>query len=190
MKNNRIVSHPDEPLILVDQHDRILGYCDKTECHRGEGLLHRAFSIFLFNGDGELLLQQRSPSKPLWGGYWSNTVCSHPRKDESYDEATQRRLMDELGITADLTFLFRFRYQATFGAAGSENELCSVFVGRHDGPVHVNPHEIMAIRWIHPDKLDEWMETEPGLLTPWFRMEWRRIRAEHWPTVRGLSVPV
>lgn len=184
MNDHRQVSFHDEPLILVDEQDNIRGHLDKAACHEGEGILHRAFSIFLFDENGRLLLQQRSADKPLWGGYWSNTVCSHPRKGESYETATKRRLADELGIQADLVYLFRFQYQATFRDVGSENEVCSVFIGRFNGPLNANETEVSAVRWMDPDELDEWIRMEPDELTPWFRMEWERIRSEHWETVR------
>ncbi len=89
---NRVVSSEAEELILVDEHDNEIGHLSKAECHDGEGRLHRAFSVFLFNDSGELLLQRRSPAKRLWGGYWSNSCCSHPRLGESLHTATSRRL--------------------------------------------------------------------------------------------------
>lgn len=184
MNGHPQVSFHDEPLILVDEQDNVRGHLDKAACHVGDGILHRAFSIFLFDGGGRLLLQQRSADKPLWGGYWSNTVCSHPRKGESYETATKRRLADELGIEADLVYLFRFQYHARFRDVGSENELCSVFIGRFDGTVSPNETEIASVRWIQPDELDRWMETAPDELTPWFRMEWERIRTDHWKGVQ------
>ena len=91
---NRVVSSEAEELILVDEQDNETGYLSKAACHDGDGVLHRAFSVFLFNDRGELLLQQRSPSKRLWGGYWSNSCCSHPRRGESIQVATRRRLRD------------------------------------------------------------------------------------------------
>ena len=109
-----IVSFDNEALIIVDAQDRILGHGTKAELHQGAGTLHRAFSIFLFNDAGDVLLQQRSADKPLWPGYWSNTCCSHPRRGESYGIATRRRLMEELGVEAPLWFTHRFRYQAQF----------------------------------------------------------------------------
>ena len=93
---HRIVSSESEQLILVDRDDNEIGYVSKADAHDGAGMLHRAFSLFLFNDAGELLLQQRAPEKRLWGGYWSNSCCSHPRRGESLDIATSRRLLDEL----------------------------------------------------------------------------------------------
>ena len=99
-----IVSFDNEALIIVDAQDRILGHGNKADLHRGSGTLHRAFSIFLFNSAGELLLTRRSNTKPLWPGFWSNTCCSHPRRGETYGVATQRRLREELGIETPLLF--------------------------------------------------------------------------------------
>ncbi len=182
----KVVSFQDEPLILVNEQNEVIGHLDKAACHTGDGILHRAFSIFLFDREGRLLLQQRSPGKHLWGGFWSNTVCSHPRKGEDEQTATARRLADELHTTADLTFLFRFQYQARFGNLGAEHELCSVYAGRLDAPFRPNPTEIAGVRWIAPDDLDRWVRTNPAELTPWFQAEWARIRAEHMHTIRNI----
>ena len=119
-----------DALILVDEADRSLGFLSKALCHEGRGVLHRAFSLLIFNERGELLIQQRAASKRLWPMYWSNSCCSHPRGDESMETATQRRLLEELGIRCPLQFLFKFQYQAQFDATGAENELCSVYIGR------------------------------------------------------------
>ena len=95
MAREEIVSNASEQLILVDDHDREIGYKGKADCHTGKGVLHRAFSIFVFNRDNELLLQQRSPSKMLWPGYWSNTCCSHPRRGETMERSEERRVGKE-----------------------------------------------------------------------------------------------
>jgi len=184
--NDQIVSFDDEKLILVDEKDNVLGYESKDVCHNGDGILHRAFSIFIFNSQGELLLQQRSQEKRLWGLYWSNTCCSHPRKGETYEQATMRRLQEELGLKAPLKFLFKFQYQARFNNKGSENELCSVYVGKCDEPPSVNPNEIAAVRYIPPEDLEKEMQLHPDKFTPWFKMEWERIRKEFWPEVEKI----
>ena len=133
LDNYGIMADP-EALILVDEADRSLGHLSKALCHKGRGVLHRAFSLLIFNDRGELLLQQRAANKRLWPLYWSNSCCSHPRRAESMEAATRRRLLEELGLSCDLQFLFKFRYQAQFDATGAENELCSVFIGRCDQP--------------------------------------------------------
>ena len=117
-----------DSLILVDEADRGVGHLSKVLCHEGRGVLHRAFSLLIFNDSGELLIQQRSAAKRLWPLYWSNSCCSHPRGAETMEQATHRRLYEELGIRCPLHFLFKFQYQAQFDETGAENELCSVFI--------------------------------------------------------------
>jgi isopentenyl-diphosphate Delta-isomerase len=179
MAREEIVSNASEQLILVDDHDREIGFKPKTDCHLGKGVLHRAFSIFVFNSDNDLLLQQRSPAKMLWPGYWSNTCCSHPRRGEAMTTAVTRRLTQELGFTCPLEFLYKFKYQAQYGAVGAEHELCSVYFGRHDGPVDVNVTEIAAWRFVGVDALEQELETAPETFTPWFKMEWVHIKANY-----------
>ncbi|MEX2496299.1 MAG: isopentenyl-diphosphate Delta-isomerase, partial [Woeseia sp.] len=128
--HNRTVSSDDEQLILVDENDVEIGHLDKSSCHDAGGVLHRAFSLFVFGPDGKLLMQQRGADKRLWPLYWSNSCCSHPRRGESMEVATQRRLRDELNIGAELEFVYKFAYQADFGKDGAENELCWVYLGR------------------------------------------------------------
>lgn len=176
---HRVVSSESEELILVDAADNEIGYESKGGCHDGAGKLHRAFSLFLFDSEGRLLLQQRSSGKRLWPGYWSNTCCSHPRRGESLPIATQRRLDDELNIQADIEFVYHFCYQATFGDAGSENELCHVFLGRYSGTVRPNESEIDAVRYVSVEQLDSELAESPELFTPWFKQEWRALKTDY-----------
>lgn len=176
---HRVVSSESEELILVDIYDKETGHLSKAECHDGEGVLHRAFSLFLFNDAGELLLQQRATSKRLWPGYWSNSICSHPRRGESMPVATSRRLLDELNIETSLEFVYKFAYQATFDESGSENELCHVFLGKIPGPVQPNEHEISAVRFVTAGDLDREFSEQADHLTPWFRMEWQALTTAH-----------
>jgi isopentenyl-diphosphate delta-isomerase len=177
-----------EPLILVDDADREIGHLDRAGCHAGSGVLHRAFSLLIFNGDGELLLQQRAASKRLWPSYWSNSCCSHPRRAESMEAATRRRLSEELGLACPLQFLFKFQYQAQFDATGAERELCSVFIGRSSGRVRINPDEIQAWRWISPAALESEMASpQAKRFTPWFRLEWDRVWRDHRAAVLALQ---
>ena len=186
-KSGETVSFDSEALIIVDAQDRVLGYGTKAELHQGSGTLHRAFSIFLFNLKGEVLLQRRSEQKPLWPGYWSNTCCSHPRQGESNGIATQRRLKEELGVEAPLSFTHQFRYQAQFDDFGAEHELCSVYVGRTDATPSPNPQEISDWQWISPNALDDWLDRTPETLTPWFKIEWAALRSGHHATARENS---
>ena len=168
-----------DALILVDEADRRVGHLSKVLCHQGRGILHRAFSLLIFNGSGELLLQQRSASKRLWPLYWSNSCCSHPRRAETMEAAVHRRLREELGVRCPLQFLFKFQYQAQFDAAGAEQELCSVFIGRCTEPLQINRNEIQAWRWIAPEALQAELAGGAEKFTPWFKLEWARIWRDH-----------
>lgn len=183
---NPAVSFDDEPLILVNPANEVLGYDTKLSCHQGTGLLHRAFSIFVFNNDLELLLQRRSASKPLWPGYWANSCCSHPRKGEREPESVARRLQEELGIAMDAKFVYRFQYHAQYGDVGSEHELCSVYIGKHNGPFDVNPTEIEEWSFVSPEFLDEAIKSHPEDYTPWLKLEWPRLRNQYWSQIRAL----
>jgi len=182
------VAADSEPLILVDETDREVGHLSKARCHQGRGVLHRAFSLLIFNDAGEWLLQQRAPSKRLWPLYWSNSCCSHPRRAETLEAAIHRRLYEELGLRCPLHFLFKFQYQAQFDAAAAEHELCSVFIGRSTGPVSINQNEIVAWRWSTPEALQAEM-TGPGAesFTPWFVLEWQRIWQNHREVILALQ---
>ncbi len=185
---NRIVSSESEALILVDADDQPIGEISKARAHDGEGILHRAFSVFLFNSRGELLLQQRAREKRLWGGYWSNSCCSHPRVGESMEVATRRRLDDELNLAADLEYIYRFQYQASFGEAGSEHELCHVFLGRCPDQVSVNENEIADVRFVPATDVSRMLDDAPDDYTPWFRMEWERLSGEFADRLRSYAV--
>lgn len=174
------VSFESEPLILVDSEDRELGHRNKAECHDGSGILHRAFSLFIFNPAGELLLQQRSARKRLWPLYWSNSCCSHPRAGEAMDTAVHRRLYQELHLQSDLHYLYKFEYQAQYDHTGGEHELCWVYLGTTTSEaVQVNANEIHAWRFVSPGDLDAEMAARPDTFTPWFHMEWARIKRDH-----------
>lgn len=189
MEGHRVVSSEQEELILVDADDREIGSLDKAACHDGPGVLHRAFSLFIFNSRGELLLQQRSRSKRLWPLYWSNSCCSHPRRGETMEEATARRLDDELHISAKLEFVYKFAYRARFDATGAENELCWVYLGRSRGTVTPNSNEIAATRLLGADELDRELIRQPDRFTPWFKLEWKRLREQHAAALRRYTAP-
>lgn len=175
----RGVSFDSEQLVLVDAADNETGYLSKAECHAGSGVLHRAFSLFIFNRQGRLLLQQRSSEKKLWPLYWSNSCCSHPRKGETMDEATRRRLDEELGIEAELRYLYKFIYQAEYGVIGAEHELCRVYIGRSDQPVRANPKELADWRYAELDEVRGELESNPDVFTPWFKLEWDRLMTDY-----------
>ena len=176
-----------DTLILVNEADEGVGHLSKMLCHEGRGILHRAFSLLIFNDSGELLIQQRSASKRLWPLFWSNSCCSHPRRAETMEQAIHRRLYEELGIRCPLRFLFKFQYQAQFDATGAEHELCSVFIGRCTDSVKIDSAEIFAWRWIAPEALQRELAGGGGNFTPWFTLEWARIWRDHRAQVLDLQ---
>ena len=182
---HRIVSSESEALILVDRDDNEIGFVSKADAHDGDGVLHRAFSLFLFNRAGELLLQRRAQGKRLWGGYWSNSCCSHPRRGESLEVATSRRLRDELNFETELEHVYWFCYEARFGDAGSENELCHVYLGRAEDDVKPNESEISGIRYVSPAALDAEFAEQPERFTPWFKQEWQELKQRYREQLAG-----
>ena len=172
--------------MLVDDADLEVGFATKQSCHDGDGLLHRAFSVFLFSPKGEVLLQQRSAHKRLWPGAWSTTCCSHPRCGETLDTAVHRRLREELGLAAEVEFLFKFQYHARYDGGGSEHELCHVYAGLLKGAATVNPNEIADTRMMRADVLDGELDAMPELYTPWLKLEWTRLRTDSWPSVQKM----
>lgn len=160
-----------DKVILVDKDDSPVGLEEKIKAHLGQGMLHRAFSVFVFNDKKELLLQQRASGKMLWPLYWTNTCCSHPKEGENYEEAGQRRLKEELGFTCPLKFVGKFQYQAPYKDVGSENELCSVLVGEYSGEVFPNKEEVESIKWVNFEELKKDVEENSGNYTPWLKLE-------------------
>jgi isopentenyl-diphosphate delta-isomerase len=183
-----VVSSEREPLILVDRDDCEIGQLDKSACHDGGGVLHRAFSLFVFNAANELLMQQRAPGKRLWPSFWSNSCCSHPRAGEDMTEAVGRRLQQELGLTATLRYVYKFEYVARYGELGTEHELCWVYVGRAcDQPV-INTTEVSNWRWVAPGDLTTELADHKDRFTPWFKLEWARLRQEFGDDLAGLCL--
>jgi len=183
---SEIVSFDTEQLILVNRADDEIGHLSKAECHLGDGILHRAFSLFIFNQSGELLIQQRSKKKRLWPLCWANSCCSHPRRGETMEQAIHRRLDQELGLTSNLKYLYKFIYQAQYGALGAEHEYCWVYIGQSCGSVTANENEIEDWRFVTPEDLDLELARRPDRFTPWLKLEWERIRNEFSAEIRAL----
>lgn len=159
----------EEQVVVVSENDEILGLMEKMNAHEN-GILHRAFSVFLFNDKGEMLLQKRASGKYHSPNQWTNAVCSHPKIDETYLEGAQRRLNEELGITADLTEKFSFIYKADVGQNLWEHELDHVFTGNYEGNFALNEEEVSEVRYISMQQLDEEMNENPENFTEWFKI--------------------
>jgi len=165
-----------QQVILVDKNNRKIGVEEKIKTHK-EGKLHRAFSIFIFNSNGELLIQQRAKTKYHSGGLWSNTVCSHPRPDETYEKAVHRRLKEEIGFDCKLKKLFCFIYNAGFQNGLIENEYDCVFIGKFNGKPKPNTKEIMNYKWISIKKLKQDIIKNPNKYTIWLKIALNRIKS-------------
>lgn len=159
----------EEFVILVDRDDKELGLMEKQQAHIA-GLLHRAFSVFIFNSKGELMLQQRAASKYHSPTLWTNTCCSHPRENETYEQAAHRRLVEEMGFDCDLSYKFDFIYKASLDNGLTEHELDHVFIGVYDNEPKLNPDEVMAYRWVEMDDLKKDMQKNPQNYTAWFKI--------------------
>lgn len=169
----------ESSLIAVSVDDTALRPLAKGYCHAGKGVLHRAFSLFLFNRQGQVLLQQRSALKLLWPGYWANSCCSHPRWGEPLVEAVVRRAREELGVllTSPLTWHFSFIYHARYLDVGSEHELCHVYSAvLENTELQVDLSEVSAYRWVDSWELDALLREEPEIHSPRLQIEWPRLR--------------
>jgi len=158
-----------EQVILVDSQDREIGSQEKMLAHLN-GQLHRAISVFIYNSNGEILLQQRALSKYHSGGLWTNTCCSHPRPGEGTLEAAQRRLKEEMGISVELERLFSFTYHAELDGGLIEHEFDHVFVGESDEIPVLNTDEAASYTYLSPYKIQQDIELNPQKYTEWFKI--------------------
>lgn len=158
-----------EHVILVDEHDKAVGTMEKLEAHR-KGVLHRAFSVILFNDEGKLLLQKRSKNKYHSSGLWTNTCCSHPLPGETMDAATRRRLKQEMGIDLQPVFSHRFIYKAKLDHDLIEHELDHVYVGTYNGSPEINDKEVEDWKYVDFQWLKEDMQKNPSSYTAWFKL--------------------
>lgn len=158
-----------EKVVLVSEKDEVLGLMDKQEAHIN-GLLHRAFSVFLFNNKGEMLLQKRAKTKYHSPNQWTNACCSHPRANETYHAAAVRRLQEELGISASISEKFHFIYKADVGQGLWEHELDHVFTGTYEGDFDLNPEEVSEVRFITMENLNKEISKNPNHFTEWFKI--------------------
>ena len=167
----------DEPLILVDENNRALGTAAKGAVH-SQGLLHRAFSIFLVDDKGRILLQRRNPKKYHSGGLWANSCCGHPRPGERTVTAARRRLNEELGVSDPLSFGFFARYRADLDHGMQENELVYVFFGRLVSETKPDPAEVVAIDFASPREINRRIKQKPGTFTYWMKHYMRQHGGE------------
>jgi isopentenyl-diphosphate delta-isomerase len=158
----------DEPLILVDEANRARGSAPKLAVHEA-GLLHRAFSIFMVDGRGRMLLQRRNPHKYHSGGLWANSCCGHPRPGEQTLTAARRRLNEELGVHDPLRFGFFARYRADLDHGLQENELVYVYFGRLDAPAKPDPAEVSGLDFVSLAELERRIKRKPGSFTYWMK---------------------
>lgn len=158
-----------DQVILVNEKDEQVDVMDKMEAHK-LGVLHRAFSIFIFNGNGEMLLQQRAHHKYHSGGLWTNACCSHPAPGESTDAAAARRLQEEMGFTAHLIKVFDFTYRAEFDNGLIEHEFDHVYLGLYNGDVYPNPDEVSDYSYKRLEDITTEMSEQPEMFTAWFHI--------------------
>lgn len=168
-----------EQLILVDAQDRELGIKEKLQAHV-EGMLHRACSVFVFDGAQRLLLQKRARTKYHSGGLWSNTACGHPRPGETAIAAAHRRLDEEMGFDCELRAAFEFLYRAELDGELVEHEYDHVFVGTHEGDPTPDPAEVEDWRWVEMAELRRCLREEPQYYSYWLKAA---IEGDHWARV-------
>ena len=167
----------EQQVILVNERDEERGVMEKMEAHQ-KGLLHRAFSVFIFDKNGRMLLQQRAAEKYHGGLLWTNACCSHPYPGESVEEAAARRLNEELGFSTLLEKIFAFTYKADVENGLVEHEYDHVFVGEYEGEMKPNHKEVAAVAYHEMEDLAHMLQGQPSLFTAWFKRAFSQI--EKW----------
>lgn len=176
-----------EQVILVNEQDEVVGQMEKMEAHL-KGILHRAFSVFIFNSKGEMLLQQRALDKYHSAGLWTNACCSHPRPGEGNVEAAQRRLKEELGFSIPLKKVFDFTYKTQFENGLTEHEVDHVFTGTYDGIIAPTPAEVADYKFLSIDQIANQLKTHPENYTSWFHIAFPKIQAWQIPDNEKLRI--
>jgi isopentenyl-diphosphate delta-isomerase len=159
----------EEKVVLVNERDEKIGLMPKQEAHI-KGLLHRAFSVFVFNDKNELMLQQRAKHKYHSPGLWTNTCCSHQRDGEATLDAGKRRLQEEMGFTTLLKETTSFIYKAPFENGLTEHEYDHILVGTYNGEPEINPDEVAAWKWMELEDVREDIQNNPEQYTAWFKI--------------------
>lgn len=165
----------EQDVILVNENDEELGVMKKMEAHQ-KGLLHRAFSVFIFDGNGNMLLQQRAAAKYHGGLLWTNACCSHPIPGERVEDAADRRLQEELGFRTPLQKVFAFTYKAAVENNLIEHEYDHVFVGEYDGTVNFSEAEVQTVRYLPLEEIQASLQRESHAYTEWFKLAFPQIR--------------
>jgi isopentenyl-diphosphate Delta-isomerase len=166
----------EQQVILVNESDEVRGTAGKMEVHR-KGLLHRAFSVFVFNKRGEMLLQRRAINKYHSGGLWTNACCSHPEPGEETKTGAIRRLKEELGFETELEKVFDFVYKAEFDNGLVEYEFDHVYTGRYDGEIDFAKDEVMDVCYKPMDEISHSLHQQPGRFTAWFRLAFPKVES-------------
>lgn len=172
MKNSNGVS---EKILVVNERDEVIGLETKEKCHAGNGILHRAITIFIFNGQNEILLTKRSAAKKLWPDCWDTSCSTHLRQGETNEQAGEKRLSQEIGFSCELKSILKFQYQANYKNIGSENELCHLLTGYYLGEVKPNPNEVAEYKWISVEQLKN--EIDRTDITPWLKIAFEKYLA-------------
>ncbi|RYY72929.1 MAG: isopentenyl-diphosphate Delta-isomerase [Gammaproteobacteria bacterium] len=164
----------EQKVILVNERDEAIGVMEKMEAHQ-KGLLHRAFSVFIFDKEGRMLLQQRAAQKYHGGLLWTNACCSHPYPDESVEDAAERRLQEEMGFVTPLQKVFAFTYQAEVENDLIEHEFDHVFTGEYEGGIQPNSEEVAAYGYHSMEEISYLLDERPKTFTTWFRIAFPQI---------------
>jgi len=167
----------EEQVILVDKNDNQIGLMNKMEAHE-KALLHRAFSVFVFNDNNELMLQQRAAEKYHSPLLWANTCCSHQRNGEANLDAGKRRLEEEMGFTCTLEEKFSFIYKAPFDNGLTEHELDYVMVGTYNGKPKINPDEVASYKWMSIEAVKKDIAKQPEIYTEWFKIIFKEFYSQ------------
>ncbi|MCD4772553.1 MAG: isopentenyl-diphosphate Delta-isomerase [Bacteroidales bacterium] len=163
-----------EEVVLVDKNDNPLGTMEKMQAHK-MGVLHRAFSVFIYNSKGKMMIHRRALSKYHSSGLWTNACCSHPRINETVEEAAHRRLMEEMGFDCELKEELSFLYKADVGDGLIEHEFDHVFVGEFNGKPEINPDEVAEWKFINSKILKEEIKNHPAKFTEWFKIAFKKM---------------
>lgn len=161
-----------EQILIVNENDEIVGLDTKENCHLGNGILHRAITIFVINDKNEILLSKRSSLKKLWPNFWDTSCSTHIHQNETYEQAGERRLKYELGFSCKLKIISKFRYQAKFQNIGSENEICTLLVGNYAGNINSNPNEVSEYKWVNLEQLRN--EVDDFNNSPWLKIAFKK----------------